>query len=331
MKTAVIIPSMRGPRCLESFIEIAPDDVDFIILSQKKLEKKNERTTEFNDDEVFAKSWIFNRYSKRNFGFLYAYKQNYDRIINLDDDCFPVSSSFFEEHFSMLNNFANDNFNILNLYSNIPPKVLEKGARGFPTQLDKRFPIVINQGLWIGDLDLPARTISNLLGKNGKVPPPISTKARVLSKFSIAEKQLTTVCGMNISFLREVVPAFPYTYMDAESFGIARYDDIWSGLFIKIILDKLGKRMSVGNPVIRHEKGTREIQKDIDYEDKGDVMNNFLWNNLPSLCLEGKDYTSCFLEIASWLSKISKEPNMKFFDKISKSMYEWINLIEKGY
>ena len=93
MKTAVVIPSMRGPKCLESFLEIASQDVDFIIISEKKLEKKYERTVEFNDKEVFEKSWIFNRHTKRNFGFAYALQQNYDVIVNLDDDCFPKSDT----------------------------------------------------------------------------------------------------------------------------------------------------------------------------------------------------------------------------------------------
>lgn len=320
---------MRGPKCLESFIDIAPPNVDFIILSQEKLEKKYERTIEFNDKEIFAKSWIFNRYSKRNYGFLYAYKQNYDAVINLDDDCFPTSKTFFYDHWNNLKNEVDDHFNILNAFSNIPKDVLNNGARGYPTYNVKKFPVVINQGLWMGDLDLPAKTIYELLNsKDGKIPPPISTESLVTNHFVIPKNQLTTVCGMNISFLSEVIPAFPYTYMEAEGYGIARYDDIWSGLFVKIILDKLGKRMSAGFPVIRHEKGKRDVLKDIEYEKRGESMNNFLWENLPSLVLENNDYISCFLEIAEWLRKVSDNPERVFFAKVSKSMYEWIDLID---
>lgn len=329
MKVAVVIPSMRGPKCLESFIDISPDNVDFIVLSQEKLEKTYERTIEFNDKEIFSKSWIFNRYSKRNFGFLYAYKQNYDVIINLDDDCFPTSNTFFEKHINTLKSTVDNHFNILNAFSDIPKEIFEKGARGYSTEIEKKFQVVINQGLWIGDLDLPAKTIWKLLKSNdGKIPPPLSTKTSITNHFTIPDGQLTTVCGMNISFLREVIPAFPYTYMEAEGYGIARYDDIWSGLFIKIILDKLEKRMSAGFPVIKHEKGKRDIQKDIEYEDKGEKMNNFLWENLPKLQLEGNDYTTCFLEIADWLSQVSDVPERFFFKKISESMFEWINLID---
>ena len=108
MKTAVVIPSMRGPKCLESFLEIATQDVDFIIISEKKLEKKYERTVEFNDKEVFEKSWIFNRHTKRNFGFAYALQQNYDVIVNLDDDCFPKSDTYFDDHINRLKSSSHD-------------------------------------------------------------------------------------------------------------------------------------------------------------------------------------------------------------------------------
>ena len=85
MKSAVIISSKRGPQCLENFLDIAPDNVDFIVVSKEKMGTKYDNTTEFNDKDAEAKSWIFNRITNRNFGFLYAYKQNYDIIMTLDD------------------------------------------------------------------------------------------------------------------------------------------------------------------------------------------------------------------------------------------------------
>jgi len=333
MKTAVVIPSMRGPKCLESFLEIASQDVDFIIISEKKLEKKYERTVEFNDKEVFEKSWIFNRHTKRNFGFAYALQQNYDVIVNLDDDCFPKSDTYFADHINRLKSSSHDYFNILNAFSNIPSDVFSHGARGHPTDIAKKAPVVVNQGLWECDLDLPARTISNILSsKDGKIPEPLCNQSKVVQDFIIPKNQFTTVCGMNTSFLKEVIPAFPYTYQEPDGFGVARYDDIWSGLFIKKILDKLDKRMSAGFPVVSHEKGTRDVNIDVKFEDKGDIMNSFLWNNLSELNLETNDYTSCFLEIADWLDKTSKNDNsLKFFEKVAESMYGWIKFLDSKF
>ena len=208
MKIAVIIPSMRGPQCLENFLDIASDNVDFIVINQEKMDKKYEKTIEFTDKEAFAKSWIFNRVTKRNFGFLYAYKQNYDVLITLDDDCFPTSNTFFGDHIKKLNSFGSDHFSTLSVFSNIPQDVFEKGARGFPTSF-KKYPIVLNQGLWIGDLDLPATTIGTILNsKDGKIPSPLSTESKVTNDFVMPKGQLGTFCGMNVSFLREVLQLF---------------------------------------------------------------------------------------------------------------------------
>jgi len=279
MKSAVIISSKRGPQCLENFLEIAPDDVDFIVISKEKIEKKYDKTTEFNDKDASTKSWIFNKVTNRNFGFLYAYKQNYDIIMTLDDDCFPISNTFFDDHAQRLNSYGCDHFSTLSAFSNIPGDIFEKGARGFPSSF-KKYPIVVNQGLWIGDLDLPATTIGRILkSADGKIPPPLSTESKIVNDFVLPKGQLATFCGMNVSFLREVLPAMPWAYQDPDVDRVSRYDDIWAGLFVKIILDKLDKRLSTGYPVIRHTKGKRDIEIDIDYEINGDAINSYLCDN----------------------------------------------------
>ncbi len=328
MKLIVVMPSARSPKSLESFIKIAPDNVDFAILSEKKLEKKYENTVEFNDKEIFEKSWIFNRHTKRNFGFAYAYEQNYDAIISLDDDCFPTNEKYFQEHIERISGSSDDFFNMLQLFSNIPKNVFDQGARGHVKEIEKKYPVVINQGLWHGDLDLWASTISHTLkSDNGKIPPPISTESLVTQDFVIPKSQLTTVCGMNISFKKEVIPAFAWSYQEPEGDNLSRYDDIWCGVFIKVILDKLEKRMSAGHPVIVHDKGARDITTDLTWEKNGEAINNFLWNKLPDLTLEGKDYVSCYLEIAKWLEKPAEDNDKKFLKKVSKAMYEWVDFL----
>ena len=230
MKIAVVIPSMRGSEALERFIEISPDNVDFIIISQEKLGSNYEKTIEFNDKEVFEKSWIFNRVTKRNFGFLYAYKQDYDVMITLDDDCFPLNNNFFSDHLDVLESKSSDHFSTLKSYSEIPENVGRYGARGYPTVNEKQYPVVMNQGLWLGDLDLPAKTIGDVLNsKDGKIPPPLSEEPKVVNDFVIPKGQFCTFCGMNVAFKKRILPAAQWTYQDPDGDGIARYDDIWAG------------------------------------------------------------------------------------------------------
>ena len=328
LKILVSMPSQRSPKSLESFLEIAPDNVDFVILSEKKIEKKIEKTVEFNDEGIFKESWIFNRHTKRNFGFAYGYKQDYDVMITLDDDCFPLSENYFQEHIERVSSTTSDFFNMLKLFSDVPSDVFEQGARGHPKKIENEYPVVVNQGLWHGDLDLWASTISNTLKSNdGKIPDSLSKNCKVMQDFVIPKGQLTTVCGMNVAFLKEVTPAFAWSYQEPDGDLVARYDDIWSGLFVKVILDKLDKRMNAGHPVILHDKGRRDITIDLKWEKNGDPINNYLWNNLPKLQLEGKDYATCYLEIAKWLEKPAEDADKKFLKKVSKAMYEWVDYL----
>ena len=329
MKVAVVMPTMRKADSLQKFIDIAADNVDFILLSKEKIEGEYRNTTQINDQEIFAISPIFNRITKRNYGFLYAYKQNYDVIITLDDDCYPITPSYFNEHMSRLQTHDTDYFNVLELYKNVPENVFVKGTRGYPSEpSNKKYPVVLNQGLWLGDLDLPARTIMEINGMDGKIPQNISSQFQVTKNMIVPENKLLTVCEMNLAFKREVAPVAPIAYQDPDGIGINRYDDIWAGIFMKKIFDKVGKRMSVGSPVITHNKAKRNIVTDVDLEAKGDKMNSFLWQNLPNLELEGKDYVTCFLEIAEWLKKESMNEDRKFFEKVSKMMTDWINLLD---
>ena len=329
MKTAVIMPTMRKADSLENFIEIADDNIDFILLSKEKILGNFRNTTQINDQEIFSISPIFNRITKRNYGFLYAYKQNYDVIITLDDDCYPINNSYFDEHIKRLQSYDTDYFNVLELYNSVPENIFVKGTRGYPTEPnDKKYPVVLNQGLWLGDLDLPAKTIMENNGMDGKIPQNISSKFEVAKNLILPETKLLTVCEMNLAFRGEVAPIAPISYQDPDGVGINRYDDIWAGIFMKKIFDKLGKRMSVGLPLIKHNKAPRNIITDVELEAKGDKLNSFIWQNLPNLSLEGKDYISCFLEIADWLKKESQNEERKFLEKVSNMMINWIKLLD---
>jgi len=328
MKIATVMPTMRDAKSLDKFVEIAPKNVDFIVISQEKLSKKFEQTIEFSDQEVFKKSWIFNRMTKREYGYLYAYQNDYDIIITIDDDVYPTNDTYFQDFERILTSFDNNIFNILDLYDNVPPEVHQHGARGHPTEIrSKNYPVVVNQGLWYGDLDLPAKTIQDLKSTDGKIPPPTSN-TKIYGDRIIPPFKLTTVCGMNLGFKKETVPAMKLAFQDPDGVGIARYDDIWQGLFIKKILDKLEKRMSAGSPVVTHDKEPRDLQKDINYETKGDMLNNYLYEYLPNLDLEGNDYETCFSEIAHWLDKIGDTPDLKFFKKVSSAMLEWLKILD---
>jgi hypothetical protein len=323
------MPTMRDAKSLQHYVEISPGNVDFLIISQEKLTRPFDRTIVFYDKEVFAKSWIFNRITKRNFGFLWGFHNDYDIIISLDDDCYPINNNFFRDHFSQLKERECNFFNPLLLYEGLDESIFGEGARGTPRNGSKRTrDVVLNQGLWLGDTDLDASTIISLGSQDGKIPQKYKEGLKITRNIVVPTGQFTTVCGMNVSFKRDVVPFFYQSYMEPEPTGINRYEDIWAGLFLKLILDKIGKSMSLGCPPIFHDKAPRNPQRDLQQEMRGREMNSFLWQELPNLTLASNDGLGCYLEIADWLLRNGSQVD-PFLSKIAKAMIEWALLMDK--
>ncbi len=69
--------------------------------------------------------------------------------------------------------------------------------------------------------------------------------------------QYLTVCSMNLAFEREVIPAFYQLPMDDNEWEVGRFDDIWSGVFLKRAADVLGKDIVTGYPLCEHNKAAR--------------------------------------------------------------------------
>jgi len=70
------------------------------------------------------------------------------------------------------------------------------------------------------------------------------------SDFVAARDNYLTVCSMNLAFRREVIPAFYQLPMDDNEWEVGRFDDIWSGVFLKRACDVLGKRISQRRPAV---------------------------------------------------------------------------------
>jgi len=158
---------------------------------------------------------------------------------------------------------------------------------------------VLNMGLWSGDLDLDAMTLLYFGGLNGKSHIKGNNIKR--EKVIVGEGTYFAICSMNTAFRRKVIPAFYQLYMNFMS--IDRFDDIWSGLFLKKIADHLGDKICLGAPIVYHDKRPRSIFKDLKSELEGIIINEILWKVVDSLQLNGKDYYSCYQELADGLER----------------------------
>jgi hypothetical protein len=99
-------------------------------------------------------------------------------------------------------------------------------------------------GLWTGHPDLDAITILYHSGLDGKCS--INGKYLKREKVVVGGGTYFTLCSMNTSFVSKIIPAFYQLYM--KHMGVDRFNDIWSGIFLKKIVDHLGDNISLGTP-----------------------------------------------------------------------------------
>jgi len=116
--------------------------------------------------------------------------------------------------------------------------------------------------------------------------------------------------------------------------GIDRFDDIWSGIFLKKIADHLGEKVCIGKPLGSHIKRSRNVFDDLRKELGGIVINERLWPIVDEVELSSKSFADCYLELSEHLSeslnKQIKEPMyVKFMRLQTQKMRTWIKATDK--
>ncbi len=254
-------------------------------------------------------------HAETSFGFLVAYEEEADVIIELDDDVFPVDNyDLIQSHLHNLT--SNEGIRVTskhkwyntmeNLFLNTDYKIFPRGHPYSPEARTENYAwedcggaCVLNMGLWTGHPDLDALTILYHGGLDGKCN--INSKALKREKVVVGEGTYFAVCSMNTSFVSKIIPAFYQLYM--KSMGVDRFDDIWSGIFLKKIADHLGERVCLGKPLVYHDKRPRSVFKDLRSELEGIVMNETLWKIVDSSELDGKDYYTCYQALTDSLKR----------------------------
>jgi hypothetical protein len=285
-------------------------------------------------------------HAETSFGFLVAYEQGGEIIIEIDDDVFPYKEhSIVDEH---LRNLRDSNAPAVSSsskwYNTLANLVFDKEAnlypRGHPYSRDTRSgsydrvnksgESVLNMGLWAGDPDLDAMTILQNGSINGKSTIK-SVRARS-SKMLVDKGTYFAVCSMNTALRRKIIPAFYQLYM--KVFGVDRFDDIWSGILIKKIADHLGDATCLGAPLIFHDKRPRSIFKDLRSELEGMIMNETLWRIIDNIQLDGNDYYECY---ESLIGGLSNQLRANFPEKLHRDflrvqvrkMRLWLEIVGK--
>ena len=160
---------------------------------------------------------------------------------------------------------------------------------------------------------------------NGQAKTRLSEK-HFTGNFLAEKGNYQTVCSMNLGFRREIIPAFYQFPMDDNPFKIGRFDDIWSGLVVKAVVDQLGGYILNGYPLCQHNKAPRSTFKDVSAEAPGYESNEFFSETLSGISLEGMDVNQMSEKIAETMER---EGRTEFIKYCGKYLRRWVELCEK--
>lgn len=283
-------------------------------------------------------------HAESSFGFLKAYEEGATAILEVDDDVY-FSNGFLEAHIDNL--FGEGGVavkapgrwynTVENLNLTADDKIFPRGHPYDPACRNEDYVwtndcgrCVLNMGLWSGQPDLDALTILYYGGLDGKCA--IESTGHKRDKVILVEGTYFGVCSMNTSFLSKIVPAFYQLYMNFNN--IDRFDDIWSGVFLKKIADHLGDRLCLGKPSGRHLKRSRNVFRDLQKEVNGLEINEHLWRICDAAELSAKSYADCYLELAEHLEKnmdklVKRPEHLKFWKIQIENMRKWVDVTDK--
>ncbi|MGC9148210.1 MAG: hypothetical protein ACP5GI_02035 [Sulfolobales archaeon] len=347
---------------------IQPDKILVIDEGDEKIREKNrEILKELDLEKIFfygpreRTEWFKSRYgssyekylslipershAETSFGFLVAYEEDAEVVIEVDDDVYSEENySFVRDHLSNLSDSKGvrissssswvNTIDFLDINQNRSEKIFPRGHPYDPVVREYAYKYkedsgecVLNMGLWTESPDLDAVTILHYGGLDGV--SKIKARRLLIDKVFIDKGSFYAVCSMNTSFKKKLIPAFYQLYM--KYMGIDRFDDIWSGLFAKKIADELGDNMCLGKPALKHRKRPRSVWKDLRSELEGMIINEKLWRIVKEAEIRSRSYIDAYRELAEYIEKrineFSEELHRKFVKFQTEKMILWTEAI----
>lgn len=281
--------------------------------------------------ELGKNAWIIPRHTSaiKSFGFLKAHQDGHDYIWALDDDCFPERGTDYPAtltHLLGMRQAAEPWWNTITETGLYP--------RGYPYGVRQHTePVMIHHGLWSGVPDLDG--ITALEHHELRLDPATGVDR-------VPPGQFFPMCGMNLSFRREVTPAMYFMLQGdmakpilspvtgkhpLEKLPFDRFDDIWAGLFAKKICDHLGYAVTSGSPSIIHTKESDPTMRVIK-EGPGIAAHELLW---PVIADTRVPAGGSVIHAYSWLTGVvdsaaSDLPFPDYWRKLAEAMHLWTEL-----
>lgn len=227
--------------------------------------------------------------SCKDFGLYYGWKNGFDPIILLDDDVDLRTCPSFLEMVPIHRGVQATEIHAPYAYWN-PMIQLGRASfyvRGFPYEYRHVAPMIgfgdqavtplFNEGLWMGTPDI------NGIDKLGHEENEYTCDdGHVFPAYVFMPPAVyTPISIMNIQIARELIPAFyqPPDFEVSPGWRIRRHDDVWSGLFLQILMHLKGDTMTVGLPWVVHTKAG-DMLGEIKSENCTNLIQPYLLNLL---------------------------------------------------
>lgn len=291
----------------------------------------------------------------RSFGYLAAGLWGADVIITFDDDNYPLSSpgkvyDYIGNHDVVNFDFSgpevsspNGWFNTIDLLATEPKKRLF--ARGFPyarrsddvkyAYKDSSGKVVMNIGLWTVNPDVDALTVLSEGSLNG-LPQTRTVSLIGPDHLMLSEGTFAPLNTANTAYSREMLPIIYDTFQGAQvgELKLDRFGDIWSNLFSKKILDRMGKRIVLGAPLVEHKREPRDTFVDFQKEFWGIIISEKLFNYMETVKLNSTTYADLYIELMENLRKefikdIQQDSIRSYLNRLCTSMELWLEIVDK--
>jgi len=364
----VVVPTIREYECVRAYAETARangfdlDRLQFVLVTEDFCDTDEMRAMlddEGLSGEVFDGSrreqWYRDHgvaeyehvvpaasHAETSFGLLYMWAGDYEVGFFIDDDTLPhEGEDFFGRHLDNLayegeiTEVSSDERWVNVLYQNVDQHDLY--PRGYPysamdetveTRTTDASDVVASQGLWTNVPDLDAVRIL----MDGDLQGQAQTRLDADDygeDFVAARGNYLTVCSMNLAFRREVIPAFYQLPMDDNPWDVGRFDDIWSGVFLKRACDVLGTRIYNGAPLCEHNKAPRSTFGDLNNEVPGLELNEHVWEIVDEVGGDADTYAGVFAAIADELAEGEYDyENGEFLNFVGEHMRDWLACLD---
>ena len=365
----VVVPTIREYECVRAYAENARQhgfDTDrlFVVLVTEDFCDTDDMAAMLADEgldgAVFDGSaredWFHERgleeynslipeasHAQTSFGLLYMWaNEQFEYGVFIDDDTLPhEEDDFFGTHMGNLQyegeveRVSSDESWVNVLYQTdkdlyprgYPYAAMDETVETDTTAVDD---VVASQGLWTNVPDLDAVRILMDGDLEGQAQTR-TTREDFERDFVAAEGDYLTVCSMNLAFRREVIPAFYQLPMDDNEWDVGRFDDIWSGLFLKRAADVLDKQVYNGGPLCEHNKAPRSTFDDLANEVAGLELNEHVWEVLDDVAADADSFEDAFAEMADALAtgEFDNWNNGNFLNYCGDAMQDWIDCLNE--